>query len=66
MIEVCGPAPGLALLSERTVSAAHAVRDARNFVHPRLEAATMTTEPLRGADAQLALALVESILADFE
>jgi hypothetical protein len=64
MIEICGPTPGLDLLGERTVTAAHSVRDFRNYVHPREEAKTLTAEPLAEPDARLAFALVEAILTD--
>jgi hypothetical protein len=65
MIEICGPAPdGLDLLGTRTVEAAHAVRDFRNYVHPRLEASTLDKEPLRESDASIADALVKLVLDD--
>jgi len=65
MIEICGPPPGLDLLGERTVAAAHAVRDTRNLVHPREEAKTISADPVKESDASAADALVKLVLDDF-
>lgn len=64
MIEICGPPPGIGLLGERTVTAAHAVRDFRNHVHPREEAKTFASDPIGASDARMAHALVEAVLED--
>jgi hypothetical protein len=60
MIDVCGP-DGMRRLGESTLRAAHAARDYRNYVHPNVE---KEQSPLRLAEANVAAALVDLVLAD--
>jgi hypothetical protein len=65
MIGVAGP-DGLGVLSSRAEAVATAIREWRNFVHPREERDETTSSPLGANDAVQAEALAETVLQEVE
>lgn len=61
LVDLVDEAAAAKLIQARTQKAGHAVRDARNFVHPAVE---LSDGPLRKVDAEAAIALMNMVLEE--